>query len=343
MNKIFLLAPLTLACAVAHAQSGLYISGTVDAAVQHVRGSGDSRTGLASGGNATSKLIIRGTEDLGDGLQAGFWLESGFYADEGTFAPINVKNQPHATGSAGGGLSFDRKAIVSLKNAWGTLQGGRDWSPTYETFTGKFDPFALSLGIGLNYAGSNNPNGIRVSNSIAYVSPQLAKSLSFKLQHWFGEGSADSYGSGSGVRLNYAMGPMMVEASFASTNLPDGSALYRNVGANYNFGSTTVSFSLNHDQQALIKTEGWLLGLKQQIGTNELRASYSATENDSVNNPKGSKIAVGYVHNLSKRTALYGTAAYLKNRNGGNFTAVGYKTLANRSMTGLEVGLRHNF
>lgn len=343
MKHLFLLTPLALACGLSQAQSSLHISGTVDAAVQHVRGSGESRTGLASGGNATSKLIIRGKEDLGNGLQAGFWLESGFYADDGTFAPMNVRNQPHLTANAGGGLSFDRKAIITLKNSWGTLQAGRDWSPTYETFTGKFDPFGVSIGIGLNYAGSTNTNGIRVSNSIAYVSPLLANALSFKLQHWFGEGANDSYGSGDGIRLNYALGKLVAEASYASTKLATGSAIYRNLGANYTWGDTTASMNFIHDQQALVKAEGWLIGLRHRIGTDEIRASYSTIENNGVNNPKAGKIALGYVHNLSKRSALYGTAAYIKNRNGGSFTAASYRTLANRSMTGVEVGFRHNF
>lgn len=343
MKHFFVLTQLALVCGLSQAQSGLHLSGTVDAAVQHIRGSGESRSGMSSGGNATSKLIIRGSEDLGNGLQAGFWLESGFYADEGTFAPVNVRNQPHLTASPSGGMAFDRKAILTLKNPLGTLQAGRDWSPTYETYTGKFDPFAVSIGIGLNYAGSTNGNGVRVANSLAYVSPLLARSLSFKLQHWFGEGADDSFGSGDGMRLNYALGNMVAEAAFARTRLAGGSAIYRNLGVNYSWGDTMASMSFNHDQQGLVASEGWLIGLRQRLGAHELKASYSTIENNNPNHPKGSKLALGYVYNLSKRSALYGTAAHIRNRNGASFTAASYRTLANRSMTGIEVGLRHNF
>ncbi len=37
--------------------------------------------------------------------------------------------------------------------------------------------------------------------------------------------------------------------------------------------------------------------------------------------PKANQFALGYVHNLSKRTALYATGTYVRNKNGAGFTA----------------------
>ncbi|REN08746.1 porin, partial [Mycobacterium tuberculosis] len=60
----------------------------------------------------------------------------------------------------------------------------------------------------------------------------------------------------------------------------------------------------------------------------------------------------GYVHNLSKRTALYGTIARVSNKNGaGNTVGAGpsYVATFNRtalqpkSSTGYEFGIRHSF
>ena len=70
---------------------------------------------------------------------------------------------------------------------------------------------------------------------------------------------------------------------------------------------------------------------------------------------------MGYVHNLSKRTALYATVAYIRNKNGanysagsGNITAPFVSTYANdalgtsgayrpKTSIGYDFGLRHAF
>jgi predicted porin len=51
------------------------------------------------------------------------------------------------------------------------------------------------------------------------------------------------------------------------------------------------------------------------------------------------------VHNLSKRTALYGTYAYIKNKDDGALGQPGHcRTLKdNGSQHGLQVGIRHAF
>ena len=72
--------------------------------------------------------------------------------------------------------------------------------------------------------------------------------------------------------------------------------------------------------------------------------------------PLARKLAVGYVHNLSKRTALYATVARVNNRNDVNYTGslvsasttgygstgVGFSGLP-RSSTGYDFGIRHAF
>jgi predicted porin len=62
------------------------------------------------------------------------------------------------------------------------------------------------------------------------------------------------------------------------------------------------------------------------VGAGLIRASYSAVKYDynspatffthARGRPKANKLAIGYVHNLSKRTALYATAARVSNKNG---------------------------
>ena len=54
-------------------------------------------------------------------------------------------------------------------------------------------------------------------------------------------------------------------------------------------------------------------------------------------------MAIGYVHNLSKRTAVYGTYARVKNSGGSTVSLNGATTAANQSSSGIDIGLRHSF
>ena len=73
-----------------------------------------------------------------------------------------------------------------------------------------------------------------------------------------------------------------------------------------------------------------------------VRASWSRVSVQDTN-VQANKFAVGYVHNLSKRTALYTTFAYLKNKNGSALALNGAKTSAGDNSKGLDFGLRHTF
>ena len=60
---------------------------------------------------------------------------------------------------------------------------------------------------------------------------------------------------------------------------------------------------------------------------------------------KANQYALGYVYNLSKRTAIYGTYAHISNSgSAGSFTTNGAPTaVAGGSSNGLDIGLRTSF
>jgi predicted porin len=346
----FLLLSLIGASTVAQAQSSVSLSGTVDVYANHVKGSLTSRSQVSSGGNSTSKLILRATEDLGGGLKAGFWLESGLGADTGTGQASNSNNQPSGTTTAPAGtqgLTFNRRSYLYLGGAWGELRLGREWSPTYETFTPRFDPFSVASGIAINYTASINANGVRYSNNIAYITPKFF-GFSANLQHWFGEnvsGTATSKdGSGEGARLYYEQGKLIAALAFARTHFAAGDAIYRNVAAAYDFGPVRLSAVVTHDQQAALKQEGALIGVTAPLGQSELKGTYSVLKTNATRlNPEAKKLALGYVYHLSKRSAIYTTVARIHNSKGSAVAFSGATTAANQSSTGVDVGIRHNF
>ncbi|REM30025.1 porin, partial [Mycobacterium tuberculosis] len=71
---------------------------------------------------------------------------------------------------------------------------------------------------------------------------------------------------------------------------------------------------------------GYLIGATVPVGAGLIRVAYSqvryneGTAGITGEDPLARKFAVGYVHNLSKRTALYATVARVNNRNDVNYT-----------------------
>jgi predicted porin len=110
-----------LAASTAMAQSSVSIYGIVDTGLAHMtnaNAAGDSVTKMPSlTSSFPSRIGFRGTEDLGNGLQAFFVLENGLALDTGT--------------QQQGGRLFGRQANVGLKGAFGTVTLGRQNNMTY--------------------------------------------------------------------------------------------------------------------------------------------------------------------------------------------------------------------
>ena len=86
LMKKALLVPALLAASIsaAWAQSSVTLSGIVDLSVRYNKYGSVSMTGVGTDGFAGSRLIFRANEDLGGGLRAGAWLESGIAPDTGS-------------------------------------------------------------------------------------------------------------------------------------------------------------------------------------------------------------------------------------------------------------------
>lgn len=347
MKKFFLLVCALGACAAVQAQSSVTLFGVADASVSHGKGSIANRTQLLRGGNSANRIGLRGKEALGGGLSAGFWLEGGFNLDEGTGLASSTNNQTATTAPAGG-LTFNRRASVSLAGAWGSVALGREYVPTYATFTALYEPFGIvGVGAAVNYtAGLDKLVVIRASNAIVYQSPRFA-GVGLNLGHWRGENAGGSPtaddGTGSAVRLSYDQGPLSAGVAWSRTSYAAGDLEMRHLVAAWNFGAAKVSGIYNDDRRGTVHAKGALLGITSQVGVGELKASYSVNRTNAAGSPEARKLALGYVHNLSKRTALYATAARIANSGGARESLNGATTGPNRSSTGLDLGLRHSF
>jgi predicted porin len=382
MKKSLITLAVLAASGAASAQSSVTLFGIVDATVRYVNaGTGGNVWALTNSGMTGSRLGFRGTEDLGGGLSASFWLEAGINNDNGTGAASNLNNAPNsgATPTGTQGLTFNRRSTVSLAGSWGELRLGRDYVPAFWN-VGIFDPFATQ-GVGASaifaYAGMaaltgnvlNITNaGLRASNSIGYLMPKIG---GFYGQAMFamGEnnntsagptscptnpsaaGTANACGSNGNVgsvRAGYAAGPVDVAYGWAATTFrPSEQYQQQNLGASWNFGVAKL-MGLWNQEKALGKTaSSYMLGATMPLGAGEIKGSYTwgSSTNDGLD---GSMIAVGGVYNLSKRTALYTTYSYISNN--GKTATYNYGLAGTPAVPpvggntwGLDFGVKHAF
>lgn len=349
-KSLLLLSALGLA-GTAFAQSSVTLFGIVDATIARGSGSIADRTQLTRGGYNSNRLGFRGVEDLGGGMSAGFWLEAAINVDDGEGAATNSNNQASGTGAAVAGrqgLTFTRRSTVSFSAPWGEIRAGRDYVPQYwNMFFG--DAFGnVGVGAAVNYTAIiTGVISTRASNSIAYFTPSNLGGFGVNLMHYLGEnasGAATSDdGTGTGIRVWYAKDPVQVSAAWGRTEYAAGDVEQRNINGSWNFGVAKVMATYNSDRAAALTSRGGAIGVSAPVGVGEVKAAYSFHRTDAAGRPKAKKLALGYVHNLSKRTAVYTTVARVRNSGGAAIALNGAVTAPNASSTGFDLGIRHSF
>lgn len=363
MKKSLLALAALLACGAAAAQSSVTLFGIVDATVARGTGSVSSRTQVTNSGYNSSRLGFRGTEDLGGGVRAGFHLEAGMNNDDGRGSATNTNNQ--ASGGAvagiggGQGITFNRRSTVSIGGNWGELRLGRDYTPQFWNLT-VYDPFGTN-GVGTNQVQNSNiggPTSVRASNSITYLwghgfnATYAAGNAGFHAaaQYYLGENASGTAtaddGSGGAVRVGYNGGPLSVGAAYSRTSYAAGDITTANIGGAYEFGPLKLMAMYDRDRVASavpVTGRGGLVGVSYTVGAGEIRAAYSRYRTNAPTSPASNKYALGYVHNLSKRTAVYATYAHVSNKGSAAQALNGASTAAGRTSSGIDIGLRHTF
>jgi len=342
MKKFATLAGLAVVSASAAAQSSVTLYGVLDVGVRHVKNGDSSVESLSSNGNNTSRLGVKGVEDLGDGLKTGFQLESGLTPDTGA--------QSDAT------RFWNRRSTVSLLGNFGELRLGRDYSVTYlgfEDYDVWFDIGVSSVAKFDSSLGSTRDTGVRADNQIVYFTPGNLGGFYGRAAVAAGEGtSGKKYVAG---RAGYAAGAVDVSVSYGQTTVTpvagDDKFKTFDAGAAYDFGPVKISGYYTQSKFVDLKVANYYIGAQVPVGRGLIRASYlnsnlsgrtSAGVDTDPND--ASQFALGYLYNLSKRTGIYTTVARVANK-GASAIAVDKNPslIAGRDSTGFEVGLRHFF
>jgi predicted porin len=339
-KSLLVLAALTAFMGVASAQSSVTLFGIVDVNARNVKNGTASIKSLSPDGNTTSRLGFRGIEDLGGGLRAGFWLEGALQPDVGN----------------AGGQTWQRRSTVSLLGGFGELRLGRDYTPTFWNHT-VFDPFGtngvgsqtnLQLQLGqTSMFGAGATTLTRANNTIGYFLPALGGVYG---QAMVAAGEGINGNKYIGGRIGYAGGPVNVAVAYGKTEITgNNDQTGINLGASFNLGFMTILGQLHKyevDLPANTDQTNMMLGVTVPLGAGTLKASYGIAKGDGTSRD-ASQIAVGYVYDLSKRTALYAHGSRIANKAGARFAVAGSPAFGGTDnkprSTGYEFGVRHSF
>jgi predicted porin len=344
-------AALALMACATQAQVQLY--GSVDASVGTVSvqppGAPNApivkTTGVQSGSLQTSYFGVRGSEDLGGGLTAKFVLESFFRVDTG--ATGRFDGNPTSTGD----LMWSRQAFVGLAGPLGEVRLGTNDNPVFVTML-------LTNAMGTNSSFSPSfrqlfNSGARglleadtaMVNSVRYISPRLGGvELNAEVSPDEGRGSANY-----AANLIYVNGPLLLSAATlhvghapppASTTLlvPPFVPLDTRrdqtthmLGGAYSVGPVRVFGQYTHVRNARTGTTDKMpdVGVTARWGNGELQLAVGQDKTSGTVTARRTTRSLGYVYDLSRRTALYTFAMADKVRVG---TATSY-----------VVGMRHRF
>ena len=344
--KLLTGAALCAFTGIAGAQSSVTLFGVLDVNARWLENNSVSQASLSQDGLTPSRLGVRGSEDLGGGLRAGFWLEGALNPDTGT-----------ATGQ-----TWQRRSTVSLSDRWGEVRLGRDFTATYWN-NSDFDPFGdTGLAAITNLTGKPPavPFGgaydtiVRANNMIGYVLPSgIAGGLFGQAQVAAGE---NVYGNKYlGGRIGYASGPLTVAVAYGQTQLRDDmDGDNFNIGASWNFSVVKVSGFYGQIKVDGDKANSWFIGAVVPFGLWNFKASYGQTERSgtvpvNVEGQRANQLGLGATYDLSRRTALYGTWAGINNKGGASFVVGSQVNVRdggaapNADSQGFEFGVRHSF
>lgn len=298
---------------------------------------------LDSGLSSGSRWGLKGSEDLGNGYQVGFVLESGFDAD---------------TGAMSKDVLFNREATLRVSGPFGSIYAGRmgrigSDAGSVGFYAGSVSPFGSGWGKMAGHFAVTANYDSRYNNALAYVSPKVGP-VTVYAQYTMGNATENESGDDRlfslGAKADF--GALQVlglveylnKKSVASTTVYDDSqyddSYTINLGGSYDFSVAKVFLAGQYFKAApnyagmkanyaeLVKGNEWRysfdgfgvnVGATAPIGAGEFLVSAGYGKGDLNVDTQDAKrsadayiIQVGYTYPFSKRTNLYAGAGYMQ-------------------------------
>ena len=329
----------------AMAQSSVNVYGRINTTVESQKTGSTSTSVMHSN---SSYLGFRGTEDLGNGLKAGFQLEGNFGSDNGA------------------GFNFQRHSEVNLSGSFGTVRLGKFYVGSYLATADYISMHNHDTGTSADalYAYVF-PEG----NQLSYRSPEFG-GVTAEFNYGFGEKKTRTVAGGNEIGLPGGVGAVQgtekgaFDAALNYANGPLGLGLGYTRAESKRFGDTQkeqqlglrASYTINSltlgayyqyykvDSEAFdTKRHAYRLAAMYTLGASEFHANVGRAQSykGDLDGTKTSATqwTLGYNYNLSKRTKVYG---YFTKINNGDDAAYGV-TNAGDNFRSIAVGVRHLF
>lgn len=287
-----------------------------------------------------SRFGFKGSEDLGDGLQA-------IYQFEAQIDSVNDKNAK---------VPFNgiRNSQIGLKGSFGTVFAG-NWDTPYKLVHNKielFDNTTVFSAIQLVGVTGNGKNfNTRQNNAIQYWSPNLS---GFTVQGSYALDSAKTAADNKpALSLSCAYENDMLyaglgyESRLDQTSKTKHDTATRLLGAykfpNGQVGIMMESISIANTITTTAKQSNVELAVTYKMGSSNLGAFLAKNGNyNNVTNTGAQQLSLRYGYGFSKRTELYAAYTSLTNDTAANY---GFYTgsAAGSKLTGLGLGMIHSF
>lgn len=330
-----------VAAPLAMAQSSVTMGGIIDLGVTHYSNGGTgvkNRTAIDQGNSLPTRINFRGTEDLGNGLKAGFFFDFG----------INVDRDA--------ALTSGRQSFLTLSGDFGTVALGRMDTPQ-DKLLGSVDPFGNAATAVASYGkayriGLNNASASRLDNVIAYVSPSFSGLTVTAAFTNDGVGDEEA-GNANASRVwaispVYSNGPLLVGMNYHQVkgkNPSTNTTKVWDLGAAYDFGVARVSGAYGSNKLSGGRDlRQWFVGARVPVSeAGQVMVVYGQSDDKNVSSSKTKRWGLGYNHNLSARTMAYAHYGQLSTSTNSYITGLASAAVGGDYERGMTVGLRHSF
>ena len=293
-----LLSATTILSAPVFAQTSVTLYGAIDNSITYQNSQaslgsnagGHSNVKMTSGANTGSRFGLKGSEDLGSGSAAIFQLESGFNTSTGAQQYTNAM--------------FGRQAWVGLTNTqYGTLTFGRQYT-SYYTLAAPYGPVRWLTGFSGAHPGDLDAldTTVRANNSIVYTTPKLygfTASGSYALGGVAGSVNEGSTWSGA---LQYAAGPLGLDAGFMKlNNAASGGGAFSanstsNTGGEQAVSAITNGYQTAQSQQRFVVAAAYTISPTWDVSATYTNVQYAPGTNSAFRDEEVFNTAGAVVH-----------------------------------------------
>lgn len=327
------------------------VYGRIDTGLSYVHydetGLSDAKDTLSldSGMSSGNRWGLKGSEDLGNGYQVGFVLESGFDADTGAMSKDGL---------------FNREATLRVSGPFGSIYAGRmgrigSDAGSVGFYAGSVSPFGSGWGKMAGHFAVTANYDSRYNNALAYVSPKVGP-VTVYAQYTMGNATENESGDDRlfslGAQADFGALQVLGLVEYLNKKSVAGTTVYDdsqyddsytiNLGGSYDFSVAKVflagqyfkaapnyaGMKANYAEDPRVLNNEWRwsfdgfgvnVGATAPIGAGEFLVSAGYGKGDVNYDTKDAKISadayiiqVGYTYPFSKRTNLYAGAGYMQ-------------------------------